>query len=191
MSENHKGSARFTTSGATSAGAGVTGQSRLKGRWEIECRGPDGSLKWKDHIDNDVVNVGLDHLLGVTLNRVTQTNTWHVGLTAASPTVSSADTASSHAGWTEVTAYAETIRQPWLFGSIDTTSHQVSNTNSKAVFSVNANGTGIGGAFLSAIASKAGSEGILYAVGAFAGGDKTLSSGDTLSVGATFSTARA
>ena len=177
--------------GAAFAGAHVGGQSRLKGRWNVECRGPDGMLKWKDHIDNDVVNAGLDHLIDVTLRRATQTTTWHIGLTDGTPTISSADTASSHAGWAEVTAYAETIRQPYLFGAIDTTSHQVSNTLSKAVFTINANATTVGGAFLSATASKAGSEHILYAVGAFAGGDKTLSSGDTLSVTAAFSTARA
>ena len=178
-------------SGAAGASAQLGGGNRVKGRWEVEARGPDGALKWRDHIDNDVVNAGLDHLIDATLRRATQTTTWHIGLTDGTPTISSADTASSHAGWVEVVAYAETIRQPYLFGTIDTTSHQVSNTLSKAVFSINANATTVGGAFLSATASKAGSEHILYAVGAFAGGDKTLSSGDTLSVTAAFSTARA
>lgn len=159
----------------------------FEGHWSIECRGRDGKLKWTDHFKNLVTNEGLNHLLDVTLSGGTQDTTWFVGLMDGTPTAAATDTLASHAGWTEVTAYDEGARVAWSDGGVS--SQSVSNSASPAVFTISTNGTTIGGAFLSGVAS--GTSGILYAAGAFSAGDKSLDDGDSLSVTATFTAAAA
>ena len=166
------------------AGASQQSLARAVGLWQITCRDGQGNLKWIEETRNLVVNQGLDSLLGVTLNKWTQVQTWSVLVTSGHPTVAAGDTGASHAGWDEYTGYSESIRQPWLAGAVS--GQSVSNTNSKAVLSINAAGS-IGGAGLISVNSKGVSGGSLYAVGSFS--LKTLSSGDTLQVQATFTTA--
>jgi hypothetical protein len=50
------------------------------------------------------------------------------------------------------------------------------------VFTISANGTGIGGLFLTSSNSKGGTTGTLYAAAAFSAGNKTLDDNDVLSV---------
>lgn len=161
----------------------------LRGHWEVECRDKDGNLKWRDSIDNIVVNAGLNHLLDVALSGATQVTSWFLGLTDGTPTVAAGDTMGSHAGWTEVTAYDEATRVAWSDGGVS--GQSVSNSGSPATFTINANGTVIGGAFLASNSTKGGTTGTLYAAGAFGAGDKTLDDNDTLSVTATFTAAAA
>lgn len=157
------------------------------GSWDVECRDRDGNVKWRDTIKNIVVNQGLNDLLDVTLSGATQDTTWFVGLTSASPTVAAADTLASHGGWTEVTAYDETNRVAWV--EAGASSQSISNTASPAVFTINANGTDVGGAFLAGV--NTGTSGRLFAAGAFTGGNKSLDDNDTLTVTATFTAAAA
>jgi hypothetical protein len=159
------------------------------GSWHVVCRRADGSIKWEDDIKNIVVNVGLNHLLDVTLSAATQITSWFLGLTDGTPTVAAADTMSSHAGWVEVQAYDEANRQAWT--DAGASSQSISNSGSPAVFTVNANGTVIGGAFLTSSNTKGGTTGTLYAAGAFTAGDKDLDDNDTLTVTATFTAAAA
>lgn len=91
-----------------------------------------------------------------------------------------ADTMSSHANWTESTAYSETVRQTLTLGSASGGS--IDNTASKAVFTVNANGTVLGGGFVATNATKGGTTGVLYGLGAFSGGNIILSAGSTVTV---------
>ena len=86
---------------------------------------------------------------------------------------------SDHSGWTEVTAYDESARPQVTWGSVSGGS--VDNSANKATFTINADNTTIGGLFLSTNSTKGGTTGLLYGGGAFTGGDKTLSNGDTLS----------
>ena len=53
------------------------------------------------------------------------------------------DTMSSHAGWTEITAYAESVRQTFVDGGVSGKS--CSNSASQARFTCNANSTNVGG----------------------------------------------
>ena len=161
----------------------------LGGSWQVVCRRKDGTVKWEDDIKNIVVNVGLNHLLDVTLSAATQITSWFLGLTDGTPTVAAGDTMGSHAGWTEVQDYDEANRQAWTDGGAS--SQSVSNSGSPAVFTVNANGTVIGGAFLTSSNTKGGTTGTLYAAGAFTAGDKDLDDNDTLTVTATFTAAAA
>lgn len=156
-----------------------------KGVWKARCFDPEGNLKWEDSWDNIVVDEGLDYALGATLTGATQTTTWYVGLTDGTPTTDGGDTMSSHAGWTEVTAYSEADRQTWTAGSV--ASQTVDNSGSPATFTGDTNGTTVGGAFLVSDNTKGGTSGTLFSVGAFQAGDKTLDNGDTLEVTAEYS----
>jgi hypothetical protein len=142
----------------------------------------------EDAFSNLVVNEGLDHLLDVTLSGGTQDTTWFLGLTGGTPAPAAADTLTSHAGWTEVTFYDEVTRVAWVDGGVS--SQSVDNSGSPATFTINADQVTIGGAFLAGV-DNTGVTGILYAVGAFTGGNKVLGNQDTLDVTATFTQAAA
>lgn len=157
--------------------------------YEIECRGPDGQIRWHDSIDNLVPNVGLNELLDKFWKGSTYTAAFFVGLISASPTVAAADTMSSHAGWTEVTAFTQGARQSLVLGTV--ASQSVNSGASPAVFSIDTNATAIGGAFITTSSTKGGSTGILIGAGALTGGNKTLGNGDTLSITVTATAAAA
>ena len=78
--------------------------------YEIVCKDPEGNVKWTDKNHNIVTTAGLNDVIDVYLRNQTQTATWYVGLTDGTPTVAAGDTMASHAGWTEVTAYSESVR---------------------------------------------------------------------------------
>lgn len=157
--------------------------------YTFECYDKDGNLKWKDENHNTVVNVGLDDVLDKYFKGSAYTAGFYVGLTDGTPTVAAGDTMASHAGWVEVTAYTEGARQTLTLGSVS--SQSVSNTASKATFSINANTTVIGGAFLCTNSTKGGTTGTLYGAAALSAGDKSLDSGDTLQVTVTLTAASA
>lgn len=159
----------------------------MHGHWEFTARDKNGKVKWQDAIDNIVVNVGLNHLLATELAAGTPVTTWYLGLLSATPTVAAGDTMASHSGWTEVVAYDEAARVTWTPGSV--ASQSVSNTASAARFTISANSTTMGGAFLTSVSTKSGTTGTLYAAGAFTAGNKDLDDNDTLDVTATFTAA--
>ncbi len=182
-----KGKVNVKFSAVVHRGASFSARGRMRGRWDVICRGPDGKVKWTDVIENLVVNAGLDHALDTELSGGTPVTTWYVGLTDGTPTVAAGDTMASHAGWTEVTAYDEANRVTWVDGGVS--SQSVDNSGSTATFTVSADSTTIGGAFLVSNNTKGGSTGTLYAAGAFSAGDKDLDDDDTLDVTATFTLA--
>jgi len=132
-----------------------------------------------------VVNVGLDDALNEYFKGSAYTAAHYVGLTDGTPTVAAADTMSSHAGWVEVTAYDEATRQTATWGTVS--SQSVNNGANKAIFTISADATTIGGAFITTNDTKGGSTGILYGGGAFTAGDKTLADDDVLNVTVTAS----
>jgi hypothetical protein len=160
---------------------------KIKGRWEFTCRDKNGKVKWRDFIENDVVNVGLDDLLDKYFKGSAYTALHYVGLTDGTPTPAAGDTMASHAGWVEVQAYDEAVRQTFTPGAVS--GQSVDNSASKATFTIDTNSTTIGGAFLTTDNTKGGSTGTLYAVGAFSAGDKLLDDNDVLEVTATFTAA--
>lgn len=163
--------------------------ARAQGSWQITCRDEHGNVKWRDEITNLVVNEGLDYLLNTGLSGGAQITTWYLGLLSGTPTVAATDTMAAHAGWTEITAYNEAARPGWVDGGV--ASQSVDNSASPATFTINADSTVIGGAFLTSVNTKGGATGSLYAAGAFTGGNKTLSTSDSLDVTATFTQAAA
>jgi hypothetical protein len=153
----------------------------LHNHWRIEARDKFGNLKWVEEFANLVVTAGLNHSLEQHLKGSSYTAAWYMGLTDGTPSFAAGDTMASHAGWTEVTDYDEANRQTITFGSVSGGS--VDNSGSPAVFTISAvAGVTIGGAFIATDNTKGGSSGTLYGGGAFSGGDKTLSDGDTLTV---------
>lgn len=165
------------------------GEMGIDGHWDITCRDKNGNVKWRDTIENLITNAGLDHALDIVLSGGTQITSWFVGLTDGTPTVAAGDTMSSHAGWTEVTAYDEATREAFTDGGVS--SQSVDNSGSAAQFTIDTNSTTIGGAFLASNSTKGGTTGTLFAVGAFSAGDKSLDDNDTLDVTATFTAADA
>jgi len=149
------------------------------GRYEVKCLDANGNLKWEDEIANLVVTVGKANLLNVYLASSTQTTTWYLGLIdgATSPTYLDANTMSSHAGWTESTAYSNVTRPQATFGTPTSTS---SISSSQTTFNIDATAT-IAGAFLVNNSTKGGTTGTLYSAGSFAV-SRAVISGDSLLV---------
>ena len=162
----------------------VAEQLGLHGAWLITCRDKSGRIKWRDTIDNLVTNAGESYILDTGLSGGSPITSWFIGLTDGTPTVSEADTAASHAGWTEVTAYTEATREAFIDGG--ESGQSIDNSASVASYAINSDATTVGGAFLVSLSTKGGSTGTLYSAGAFSGGDKSVDDGDTLEVTATF-----
>lgn len=159
----------------------------VDGRYEIVCRDNAGREKWRDTIDNIITNEGLNHVLDVVLSGGTQDTTWFVLLTDGTPTVAAGDTLASHGGWTEVTAYDETNRVAFVDGGA--ASQSLDNSASPATFTIDSDSTTVGGAGLAGV--NTGTSGVLFSVGAFSAGDKSLDDNDTLDVTLTFTAADA
>ena len=137
-------------------------------------------LKWVDEFDNLVVNVGLDDSLTQHLKGAAYTAAFYVGLTDGTPTVAAADTMAGHAGWVEVEDYDEAVRQTLTLGAV--AAQSVDNSAAPAVFTIDADATTIGGAFVTTDNTKGGAGGTLYGAGAFTAGDKLLDDDDVLNV---------
>lgn len=160
------------------------------GVFTVECFDKDGNLKWQDQSHNLVVNVGLQDMNTKYFTGSSYTAAWYIGLygAAASNDPAAGDTMSSHAGWTEVTAYSQATRPACTFGTATTADPSViSNSASVAVFSINGTTT-VGGAFLTSNNTKGGTSGTLFSAADFAApGDRSVVSGDTLNVVYSFS----
>ena len=164
--------------------------AKATGLFEIKCHDKDGNLKWSAESKNLVVNAGLAYMAGSALTSVTQITTWYLGLygAGASNTPAAGDTMSSHAGWTEVVPYSNATRVAATFATATTANPSVvTNSASPATFTINATAT-VGGAFLTSGSAKSGTTGTLFSAADFASpGDRSVVSGDILSVTYTFS----
>jgi hypothetical protein len=174
------------------AGGSAADSASAKGVYKIQCHDAQGNLKWEAAAPNLVVNGGLQDMNAKYFTGSAYTATWYLGLygAGASNTPAAGDTMSSHAGWTEVTDYSQATRPACTFGTPTTANPSVAtNSASPATFSINAT-TVVGGAFLTSNNTKGGSTGVLYSAADFsAPGDRSVVSGDTLSVTYTLSLA--
>ncbi len=168
---------------------GSSERVKAGGFFVVECFDKDGNLKWKEENHNLVVNVGLQDMNAQYFTGSSYTAAWYIGLygAGASNTPAASDTMSSHAGWTEVTDYSQSTRPACTFGTPTTSDPSVAtNTASPASFSINGTTT-VGGAFLTSNNTKGGTSGTLFSASDFTGGDRSVVSGDTLTVTYTFS----
>jgi hypothetical protein len=157
------------------------------GRYYAECRDKDGNLKWTAEGDNLVVNAGLQYMAGTALVSTAQITTWYVGLygAAASNTPAASDTMASggHPGWTEIDCYSDATRPAATFAAATNANPSVvTNTSNKAVFNIDATAT-VGGAFLVSNNTILGTTGTLFSAADFQSpGDRSVVSGDVISV---------
>ena len=179
-----------SVSSAVTRGASITDNIKAGGIFRVECHDADGNLKWTAETPNLVVNVGLQDMNTQYFKGSSYTAAWYIGLwgAGASNNPAAGDTAASHAGWTEVTAYSQATRPAISFGTATTANPSViSNSASPAAFSINGTTT-VGGAFLISNSTKGGTTGILFSGSDFTTpGDRAVVSGDTVSVTYTFS----
>ena len=185
-----KAKASDIVGGGLTANTGASEGAKATGKYVVECFDKDGNLKWVAETPNLVVNVGLQYMAGTALTSTAQITTWYVGLygAGASNTPAAGDTMSSHAGWTEVTDYSESTRVAATFAAATNANPSVvTNTASKAVFTINGTTT-VGGAFLTSGSAKGGTTGTLFSAADFQSpGDRSVVSGDILNVTYTFS----
>jgi len=175
-----------------SAGIAVRPQSAegvgAGGVYSVVCHDANGNMKWSDSFHNLVVNQGLQDMNSKYFSGSGYTAAWYLGLVTgpgSGNTYAAGNTLASHAGWTENTAYTGN-RKAATFGTATTLDPSViDNSAAPAVFTMNANAQVIAGALLCSVSS--GTSGVLFSVGNFSGGNKTVDSGDTLTVTYTFS----
>lgn len=171
---------------------GIADHMSAKGVYKVQCHDKDGNLKWEEETHNLVVNVGLQDMNAKYFTGSAYTAAWYLGLygAGASNTPAASDTMSSHAGWTEVTAYSQSTRPACTFGTPTTANPSVAtNSASAATFSINGTTT-VGGAFLTSNSTKGGTTGTLFSAADFSSpGDRSVVSGDTLTVTYTLSLA--
>jgi hypothetical protein len=170
-------------------GSGIGELAEAHGRYEIECIGADGKLKWREIIDNVVATVGKNLALDSFLAGAAYTVTGpYMGLISSiSYTgVAAGDTMASHSGWLE----AGGANAPTYSGNRKTAVWSAASAGAKALsaalsFSITSSGTAKG-AFLvygsSAVNTKDDSNGTLWSAGTFTTGDKAVVNGDTLNV---------
>jgi hypothetical protein len=174
------------------AGGSAAESASAKGVYKVQCHDAQGNLKWEADAPNLVVNEGLQDMNAKYFTGSAYTATWYLGLygAGASNTPAAGDTMASHAGWTEVTDYSQATRPACTFGTPTTANPSVAtNSASPATFSINGTTT-VGGAFLTSNNTKGGTTGILFSAADFsAPGDRSVVSGDTLSVTYTLSLA--
>jgi hypothetical protein len=166
-------------SGEIGRGAETSEQAFATGTYFVTCTDADGQVKWEDTIKNLVVTAGKNYLLDSFLNTVSFTPTWYLGLIdgTSTPTYNAADTATSHAGWTESVAYSNATRPAPAWNAATGGTKNTSPT----AFNINATVT-IAGTFLISNTTKNGTTGILYSAGSFNSGNKQVASGDILNV---------
>ncbi len=168
--------------GATVTRGGAHSESfGIEGRYYVECFGPDGSLKWADHIDNLVTTEGKNDMLDRYLAGSSwTTGTVYMGLKGTG-SAAAGDTLASHAGWSELNASASSgARQSVSFSAASSGSKA---TSSAVSWSIPGTAT-VAGCFIAvgATSTNGNTTGKLFSAGDFSGGNKSVSNGDTLNV---------
>jgi hypothetical protein len=171
-------------------GAGQTEIIGTVGFYKAECYDSEGNLKWSDGFDNLTTNVGRQNMLNSYFGNVGGGAIVMGLMGTGSPAYT--DTQASHAGWLEVggvnaPAYSGTRKTP-AFSAATSANPSVLTTSAAVVFSMTSGGT-VAGAFINigGAAAQDNTTGTLFSAGDFTGGNKTVSSGDTINVTYTLS----
>lgn len=156
----------------------------IEGFERKDFNGVDSVVLSVEDVTNLIPTEGLNYLLGAGLTGQTAYATWYIALFEGNYTpVAGVTAATFPAAATESTAYAETNRVTWSPGAISAGS--VSNTASKAVFTINATKT-IYGIAQSSVNTKSATTGVLVSVARFATA-KSVVADDILNVTSTIS----
>jgi hypothetical protein len=186
---DERANARECNDASVVRGSGMGEHAEAHGRYEIECIGADGKLKWRDTIENVVATVGKNLMLDSSLAGAAYTVVGpFMGLiSSVSYTgVAAGDTMASHAGWLE----AGGATAPTYTGNRKTAVWSAATVGGKALsaalsFAITSSGT-VKGAFLcfgtGAVNTKDDTNGVLWSAGTFSTGDKAVVNSDTLNV---------
>lgn len=153
-------------------------KAKLGGFFTYECFDKNGKLKWGGVSHNAITYQGLRYLLDIMFGGVTPESAWYIGIYTAY-VGSVLDLTGMDIGGpnlTEFTAYTGTRK---LYTGVRS-GQTWDNALNKAQFPITNNGT-IKGAFL--CSDDAGTANYLFALDAFASGDRAVAPGDTLNVG--------
>lgn len=117
---------------------------------------------------NGSTTQGRNYLLDAGFRNSGTTANWYIGLIDADgfSALAAADTAASHGGWDEFTAYDETTRQAW---NKSAASSGTMNASAASAFTIGAVGasTFLQGAFITSASAKSATTGVLWATGEF------------------------
>lgn len=193
-----KANANSVTGASIQRGARHEENAEAHGRYFVQCRDANGNLKWEDHIENVVCtegkNAALTHFLKGSAYTASQVmgligNVTYTAPDAADVAGAIATSASAN-GWNESTASVAAARQIPSFGTAASGSLSLaSNVTFSIIGTDTINGVFVlcrsaaGTAPTTAVANQSGA---IWSAGAFTGGAKAVSNGDTLSI--TYST---
>jgi hypothetical protein len=189
MMTEERAQARECNDASVIRGGGLGEHAEAHGRYEIECIGADGKLKWREGIDNVVATVGKNLMLDSSLAGAAYTVVGpFMGLisSVSYTAVAAGDTMASHSGWLE----AGGANAPTYTGNRKTAVWSAATAGGKALsaalsYAITSTGT-VKGAFLvfgtGAVATKDDTNGVLWSAGTFSTGDKAVVNGDTLNV---------
>lgn len=144
----------------------------------------NGKTLWVETQGNIVTDEGLNYLLNSSITSGNQKTSWFVGLFSNNYTPVAGVTAATIAAASgETAAYDEATRVAYVGAT--SAAESVTNSASRATFSINADGTNIYGGFLVSEALKSGADAggtnVVLAATQF-GSLKTLDAGDQLLV---------
>jgi hypothetical protein len=143
-----------------------------------------GEVIDEEELKNLVVNEGLDHILNTVLHGSTQVTAWFLGLFEANYTpVATVNASTITAAATECTAYDEATRV--AYDEAAASGQSITNSASKATFTMNATKT-VYGAFLVSASAKSATTGVLLSAARF-GSSKAVVDDDQLLLTYTFS----
>lgn len=138
---------------------------------------------------NIVTNEGLDTLLDVMFHGGSQITTWYVAPFSGNVTPLATWTAANvTANATEFTNYTESTRQEWTEAAVS--GQSVTNTASRAAFTIGVGGGTIYGAFLISASAKSATTGKLFAATRFTSSRAVVET-DVLNIGYTITAASA
>ena len=155
---------------------------------KLSFRNPIVIEHWRENVKigeyqtfNDITNEGKNDIFNVYFFSGTQTLTasWFIGLISITgfTGLAATDTMSSHAGWTEFTAYSQSTRVAWGPGAA--ASQSITNATA-AQFDITGSGT-VKGVFITTNSTKSGTSGKLWATALFSA-DVPVVNGDQLKV---------
>lgn len=181
MSNEHSSGTDRMTAGLIAAPSHAEVASAPRATFSIDCVGPDGGVKWTEHVHNTVMTAGKVDMLNVYFGATAKPAAWYLVL-KQSGTESAADTLASHATWTEATGVYTSANRPTVaFGTAaaNGANGQISTSSAVSV-AITASGT-ITGCGLCQTQVKATTTGVLYNAGDFTA-SRTVASGDTMNI---------
>jgi hypothetical protein len=145
----------------------------VRGEFVAEFLSPGGRVLRTLRARNSATDPALTDLINTYFLSGSQYPNWYFGVISSTgfTGLSSADTMSSHPGWSEVTAYTGAQRLAWA--PLLVTGRSVQNSL-PAILTMNGNVT-MKGLFIASDNTKGGTAGLLWASGLFTGDQQVVS----------------